>query len=368
MNKHIMNVGILGGGQLARMLALAGHPLGCSCTVLDPAPDAGAAVAAGHIIGAYDDTAKLEELAERADVVTYEFENVPAESLSFLEEKVPVFPPSSALAVSRDRLAEKTLFSELEIPTPQFSAVDSQADLLHAVREIGLPAVLKIRRLGYDGKGQMTLRSSADVDGAWSRLGEVPCILEAFVPFTREVSILAVRGRSGSTAFYPLSENTHRNGILHHSVCRPQDPLQETAQGSILRLLDRLQYTGVLALELFDDGGRLLANETASRVHNSGHWTIEGAQTSQFENHLRAVLGLPLGNTAARGFSAMVNLIGGMPDAESVLAIRNTHLHDYGKKPRPGRKLGHVTVCSESSSTVLETLERLYTLARSAEA
>jgi 5-(carboxyamino)imidazole ribonucleotide synthase len=279
---------------------------------------------------------------------------------------VPVFPPSGALAVSRDRLAEKTLFSELEIPTPRYSEVDSRADLQQAVQEIGLPAVLKIRRLGYDGKGQLILRGSADVDGAWSRLGEVPCILEAFVPFTREVSVVAVRGRSGSTAFYPVSENTHKKGILNHSVCRPEDPLYETARDYSRRLLDRLQYAGVLALELFDDDGTLLANETASRVHNSGHWTIEGAQTSQFENHLRAVLDLPLGSTSARGFSAMVNLIGGMPDAESVLAVRNAHLHDYGKKPRPGRKLGHVTVCSENSGTALETLQRLCALAGSA--
>jgi 5-(carboxyamino)imidazole ribonucleotide synthase len=356
-----MNVGILGGGQLARMLALAGQPLGCTFTVLDPAPDACAASVANHIIGAYSDTGKLEELADSSDVITYEFENVPAESLRFLENRLSISPPSEALACSRDRLAEKTLFRELEIPTPQFSAVDSQADLLGAAEEIGLPSVLKTRTLGYDGKGQTVLRSRNEVNTAWSRLGEVPCILESLVPFTRELSILGVRGRSG-TAFYPVSENTHRNGILHLSICSLNDPLQKTAEEYSRRLLDRLQYTGVLALELFDVDGSLLANETASRVHNSGHWTIDGAETSQFENHLRAVLGLPLGETSARGFSAMVNILGSMPDPAAILGLPNTHLHDYRKAPRPGRKLGHATVCAKNRDALLETLDRLRTV------
>ncbi len=357
-----MNVGILGGGQLGRMLALAGHPLGCTFTVLDPAPDACAASVAEHIIGTYDDTVKLEELAERSDVVTYEFENVPAESLSYLENRLPISPPANALAVSRDRLAEKTLFRELDIPTPDFFAVDSRADLQHAVEEVGLPAVLKTRTLGYDGKGQVVLRDRDAINTAWTRLGEVPCILESLVPFTREVSIIGVRGRSGSMAFYPVSENTHRNGILRLSVCSLNDPLQKNAEEYSRLLLDRLQYTGVLALELFDVDGTLLANETASRVHNSGHWTIDGAYTSQFENHLRAILGFALGDTSARGFSAMINIIGSMPDSARLLAVKNTHLHHYKKSPRPGRKLGHVTACTESSDTLSKTLDDLHTI------
>jgi 5-(carboxyamino)imidazole ribonucleotide synthase len=353
-----MNVGIIGGGQLARMLALAGHPLGCTFTVLDPAPDACAASVAELIIGDYSDTGKLEELAESSDIITYEFENVPAESLRFLEERLQIFPPSEALACSRDRLAEKTIFREVGIPTPTFSPVNSLATLRGAVEEVGLPAVLKTRTLGYDGKGQTVLRSTNDINTAWSRVGEAPCILESLVPFTRELSILGVRSPSG-TVFYPVSENTHNNGILRLSMCSPNDPLQKIAEEYSRRLLDRLQYTGVLALELFDVGGSLLANETASRVHNSGHWTIDGAETSQFENHLRAVLGLPLGETSARGFSAMVNIIGKMPEARSVLALPNTHLHDYRKAPRAGRKLGHVTVCAESRDSLQRTLDKL---------
>jgi len=315
-----------------------------------------------HLRGAYDDREQLARLAELADVVTYEFENVPEESVEFLSRRIPVFPDAGALAVAQDRLREKALFRELGIPTPPFAAVDSLAGLHQAVAQIGLPAVLKTRTLGYDGKGQAVLRTPDDIGPAWARLGGVPLILEGFVAFQREISILGVRGRTGETAFYPLAENTHRDGILRFSRSRPEDPFQARAQAHAQRLLDHLDYVGVLTLELFQVGDTLVANEMAPRVHNSGHWTIEGAETGQFENHLRAVLGLPLGYTAAVGQAAMANLIGEEPDSARVLAIPGAHLHRYGKEPRPGRKLGHVTLRAKNEQDLLRALERMQPL------
>jgi 5-(carboxyamino)imidazole ribonucleotide synthase len=361
-------VGILGGGQLARMLALAGLPLGLRFVFLDPAPDACAAGLGEHLCGAYADPKMLLQFARKVDLVTYEFENVPLDSVAQLAEQVPVFPGVRALAAARDRLREKTLFNELGIPTPQFAQVDSRADLEQAVARLGLPAVLKTRSLGYDGKGQRVLREPRDLAAAWEALGGSGLILEAFVPFERELSLLGVRDRAGGLAFYPLAENQHRDGILRLSRCRPGDALETIARQYVQRLLDHLDYVGVLALELFQVGGRLLANEMAPRVHNSGHWTIEGAQTSQFENHLRAILGLPLGDTAAVGHSAMVNLIGCTPEPAAVLALPGAHLHLYGKSPRPGRKLGHATLRTAQAEDLELTLDRLLRLAEEATA
>lgn len=357
-----MNVGILGGGQLARMLALAGYPLGLKLVVLDPSSDACAAPVATLVLGAFDDQASLEQFAGLVDMATYEFENVPVESVRYLAGKLPVFPSPDALVASRDRLIEKGLFRELGIPTPAFLAVDNLENLKQAVSEIGLPSVLKSRTLGYDGKGQAVLYRSDDVLAAWELLGGVPCILESFVPFSREISVIAARGRSGETVFYPVSENTHRSGILHVSVCKPLDPMQKTAEEYSRRLFDRLDYVGVLALEFFDVGGALLANELAPRVHNTGHWTIEGAWTSQFENHLRAILNLPLGDASACGNCAMVNFVGHIPEAAAVLAIPGAHFHDYGKQLRAGRKLGHATVCADSEQVMLARLKRILAL------
>lgn len=355
-------VGVVGGGQLARMLALAGAPLGLSFVFLDPAPDPCAAALGEHLCGAYDDPEQLAELASRADVVTYEFENVPEASIRFLADHVTVFPSAAPLAVARDRLEEKQLFRQLGIATPPFATVDTLADLERAVQTIGLPAVLKTRTLGYDGKGQYVLRQSDDVAIAWESLGGVPLILEGFVSFQREISIIGVRSRNGKSAFYPVAENVHRDGILRLSRSRPNDPSAAQARHYLERLLDRLDYVGVLALELFQVGDSLLANEMAPRVHNSGHWTIEGAVTSQFENHLRAVLGLPLGSTAATGFAAMVNFIGELPAAADVLTVPGAHLHIYGKEPRPGRKIGHATVCAASERELAPGLETLLQL------
>lgn len=348
-----MRLGILGGGQLGRMIALAGHPFGVRATVLDPAKDPCAAQVCSHIAGEFDDLQALYQLAQQSDAVTFEFENVPVESARWLAERVPVFPPPRALEVSQDRLVEKTFFRNLGVPTPPFAAVDSRDQFDVAVREIGLPAVLKTRRFGYDGKGQVVIRDAGHTDAAWEALSGRPLILEGFVPFDREVSLLGVRGRDGRTVFYPLVENEHREGMLYRSLAPAPDAAEELTERAAeytLRVMEALDYVGVLAVEWFQDGGQLLANEMAPRVHNSGHWTTEGAVTSQFENHIRAVLGLPLGSTAAVGHSAMFNLIGRKPAFADVLAVPNAHLHWYGKDPRPRRKVGHVTLSADTPS------------------
>lgn len=345
-----MIVGIVGGGQLARMMALAGLPLGLRFIFLDPAEDACAAHLGEHLCGAYDDTELLSYMAEKADVVTYEFENVPASAIEFLSQHVPVYPSAHALATARDRLNEKTLFNELDISTAPFAAVNSREELDQAITSIGLPAVLKTCTMGYDGKGQALLRSPDDVDQAWAELGSVPLILEGFVNFEREVSIISVRGREGEIRFYPLSENVHRDGILHHSSSCPNDPMTRQAEEYAQRLLEKLDYVGVMALELFQSGDQLLANEMAPRVHNSGHWTIEGAVTSQFENHMRAVVGLPLGSTEATSYAMMVNFIGEIPNITQLLNEPTLHLHCYDKEFKPGRKVGHATLCADEPS------------------
>ena len=345
-----MKIGIIGGGQLGRMLALAGTPLGQQFAFLDPAPDACAAALGKHLCAAYDDREQLRQLADDVDVVTFEFESVPAETVAFLEQYVPVFPNAESLRIARDRWFEKSMFLELGIPTPEFADIQSQADLEAAVQAIGLPAVLKTRTLGYDGKGQKLLRQPADVTDAFAELGSVPCILEGFVPFTGEVSLIAVRGRDGDTCFYPLVHNTHQQGILQLSVASTHHPLQAQAENYAGRVLDKLNYVGVLAFEFFEVDGGLKANEIAPRVHNSGHWTIEGAECSQFENHLRAIAGLPLGSTAKIGESAMLNFIGEVPPVAKVTAIADCHLHHYGKAFKPGRKVGHATLrCADAA-------------------
>ncbi|MGK2915202.1 MAG: 5-(carboxyamino)imidazole ribonucleotide synthase [Porticoccaceae bacterium] len=342
-----MKVGVLGGGQLARLLAQAGRPLGLEFMFLCPDPQACAAAFGEHLCAGFDDEGSLTRLAQWADVVTYEFENVPVQSVEFLEQRVTVHPPSTALAVARDRLNEKNRFRALDIPTPAFAAVERLDDLREAVVRIGLPAVLKTRTQGYDGKGQAVLREPQDLPLAWTELGGVPCIVEAMVTFEREISIIAARSTSGDKVFYPLSENHHRNGILRLSLSGVKDAAQDRAEALIGRLLDDLDYVGILALELFQCGDTLLANEIAPRVHNSGHWTIEGARISQFENHLRALLGYALGDTAITRPSAMVNIVGTMPPGLGKSLPAGSTLHLYGKAERPGRKIGHLTLLSD---------------------
>lgn len=358
-----MKVGILGGGQLARMLALAGYPLGIQFVILDPDPYAGAAGLSKHLLGAYDDTDLLAKLAEEADVVTYEFENVPADVASFLASRTQVYPPANALAVAQDRLIEKNFFKHLGIGTAPFAAIDNLEDLKQAMPDIGYPAILKSRRMGYDGKGQVVINSKSDLESAWEAMNGASSIVEGFVNFQREISIIAARSPSGEIVYYPISQNKHRKGILRIAECQSNDALQTQAERQVRALLEALEYVGVIALELFDVDGALLANEFAPRVHNSGHWTIEGTETSQFENHLRAILGLPLGNTQARGFSAMVNFIGGISETSSVLALANSHLHLYDKSPRKGRKVAHATVLADDKTLYSDTLNKLSLLA-----
>jgi 5-(carboxyamino)imidazole ribonucleotide synthase len=354
-------VGVLGAGQLGRMLALAGYPLGLRFQFVDPSVDSPAGDLAPLLDADYASSAALDALAT-CDVVTYEFENVPVLAAQALERSVPVHPSVRALAVSQDRLLEKRCFRELGIPTAPFFDVASESELDAALAQTGFPAVLKTRRLGYDGKGQRVLRAASDVAPAFRELGGVPLLLEGFVAFERELSLLAVRGRTGETAFYPLNENHHADGILRLSIAPAPNVTKElgdAAERYGRALLDHLGYVGVLALELFESKGTLYANELAPRVHNSGHHTIEGSRTSQFENHLRAVVGLPLGSTEPVGPAAMLNCIGSMPDARAVLAVPDAHLHDYGKAPRAGRKLGHVTLRAPDARTLAERLALL---------
>jgi len=347
-----MKVGVLGGGQLSLMLAEAARPLDIDVIFIDPAADACANRVASQIKAAYDDPQALEMLAAQADVITYEFENVPSTSVSVLSEKLNVYPAANALSIAQDRLYEKNQLVALDIPVPGFRAVDSLQDLQHAVRELGLPAVLKTRRFGYDGKGQAVIRTVEQIPAAWQSVGEAPCILEAFMPFDREVSIIAVRDPQGNHQTYPLSENIHKDGILDQSFSRADDPMFEAAERYISKLMDELEYVGILALELFQVGNELYANEFAPRVHNSGHWTIEGSVCSQFENHIRAVAGLPLGDTASTGFSAMLNCIGSMPDTGAIEELPGVAVHDYGKAARDGRKVGHITLNTDSNLTL----------------
>jgi len=358
-------VGILGGGQLARMLALDGAPLGVRFLVMDATADACAGQFAPMVVGDYTDADALAEFASRVDVATFDFENVPSESAQWLVERVKVYPNPRALGTAQDRLAEKTLFRDLGIPVPPFATVDTRGQLDAAIAEVGTPCILKTRRLGYDGKGQFRIRTPADADAAWNALGaqasRVGLILEGFVAFERELSVVAVRGRDGEFRTWPLTENWHVDGVLSASLAPAiADPaLAETAFAYARQLGEALDYVGVFALELFCRDGELLANELAPRVHNSGHWTIEGAETSQFQNHLRAVLGLPLGSTRMVGHACMLNWIGAMPDANAVLAEPGGHWHDYGKAPREGRKVGHATLRAESVDELAATLRRV---------
>ena len=358
-------VGILGGGQLARMMALAGAPLGLRFLVMDTAPDACAGQFAPLLVGDYRDESALAEFASKVDVATFDFENVPAESAEWLAQRVPVFPNPRALAVAQDRLVEKSLFRELGIPVGAFADVGSLDALRSEVDRLGGACILKTRRLGYDGKGQFRIKSPADVDAAWQALGAqagtVGLIVEAFIPFERELSVVAVRGRDGEFRTWPLTVNWHVDGVLSASLAPAQVDavLAEAAYAHARRLAESLDYVGVFALELFYRDGELLANEMAPRVHNSGHWTIEGAETSQFQNHLRAVLGLPLGETRTLGHACMLNWIGEMPDAASVLQEAGGHWHDYGKEPRAGRKVGHATLRADDAAALAHALARV---------
>lgn len=359
-----MVIGILGAGQLARMLALAGKPLGLKFIFLDPTPVSCAADLGKHLIGEYTNKTLLAELAAESDIITYEFENVPVEIIDFLSQNTAVYPPAKALLVGQDRITEKNFLQDLNIPTAPFAEVSSLSELQQAIPNIGYPAILKTRRLGYDGKGQVILQSEQDLVPAWAAIKNAPCVLEGFVPFDREVSIIASRSVSGEVVYYPLSENIHHKSILRLARNTINDPLQSEAESYINTLLNALDYVGTLALELFAVGDSLIANEFAPRVHNSGHWTIEGSETSQFENHLRAIMDMPLGTTHSIGYSAMQNFIGGLPATEKLLSLSQVHLHLYDKEARKGRKIAHATARTDSLEHFTDLIASLTKLAK----
>lgn len=354
-----MLIGVLGGGQLGRMLALAGIPLGLRFRFLDPAPNPPGAAVGEVITGDFEDHAVLARFASGLDAVTYEFENVPSASVRRLAQHIPVYPSPEALEAGQDRLQEKTLFRELGFDVHDFENVEPGDDGLRAVARLGLPLVAKTRRMGYDGKGQMVLRSDGDAARLRATLGDGPLLIERLVTFTRELSIIACRGRDGACVTYPLTENVHEGGILRTSRAPAADispAIEKHARDHAHALMQRLNYVGVLAIEFFDTGRELFANEMAPRVHNSGHWTIDGCEVSQFENHCRAVAGLPLGEPGVRGQSVMVNFIGAMPPVARLLAIPGVRVHDYGKSPREGRKVGHATVVGASEGVAQRLL------------
>jgi 5-(carboxyamino)imidazole ribonucleotide synthase len=343
-------IGILGGGQLGRMLALDAARLGLKCHIY--CPDTGPAfdVSAAHTQAAYEDEAALAEFAGKVDLVTYEFENVPARTAEVIAKLKPLYPDARALATTQDRLAEKTFLKNLGVPLADFAEVNTHADLEAAVKKLGRPSVLKTRRFGYDGKGQTMIRDGVALDAAFAAIGGQPGVLEAFVPFEREVSVVAARGRNGQFAAFDVAENVHEHHILKTSTVPAN--LSAEAQREALKLAEKivaaLDYVGVIGVEMFvvKDGGRdrILINELAPRVHNSGHWTQDGAETSQFEQHIRAIAGWPLGSPKRLGRAVMTNLLGEEALGWQGLAGEpGTHIHLYGKgAPRSGRKMGHV--------------------------
>jgi 5-(carboxyamino)imidazole ribonucleotide synthase len=358
-------IGVLGGGQLGQMMALAGVPLDARFAVLDPAPDACATAVARHIHGAFHDVEAATGLAEWADVVTYEFEHLHLPTVEAIAERCEVHPAPAVLGLVQDRISQKRELARLGIPTAPFAAIESAADVAEAAARIGAPGILKTARDGYDGKGQRRVSSPDDLAQAWASVGSKRCIYEGFVRFAREVSLISCRGRDGDIRCWPLAENVHTGGILRRSIAPAPGTtpaLQAQAEDLAKRLLTAFGYVGTFTIECFQVGDQLVVNELAPRVHNSGHWTMEGAVTSQFENHVRALMGLPLGDTSPRGHAAMVNLIGVRPDIIKLMALPGVHLHDYGKSERQGRKLGHVTLVDADPQRLLERLSAVEVL------
>ncbi len=347
-------IGILGAGQLALMLAQAAKALDVEVICAGQQGDCAEQVAEVIPVD-LDDAAAVAGFAAGVDVVTIESENIHEDVLQGLN----LYPNARAVGIAQDRLLEKRFFQACGIGTAPFAPVDSLEDLQRAIEVTGLPAILKTRRMGYDGKGQARLRSFDDLAGAWSEVGGVPCILEGMVNFEAEVSLIAVRSRSGEVVFYPLIENQHHEGILRTSIAPfVSHALQRQAEGYLEVLLEKLEYVGVLAVEFFVVDGTLLANEMAPRVHNSGHWTIEGSKTSQFENHLRAITGMELGSTESTP-TVMLNCIGSMPNESETSKFPELFRHDYGKEPRPGRKVGHLTFPASAHAAIAEWQKRL---------
>jgi 5-(carboxyamino)imidazole ribonucleotide synthase len=361
-------VGIIGAGQLGRMMALAAYPLGIECRFIDSQPLAPGGQIAPLRVAALDDETELRALASEVDVLTFDIENVSVQALDKLTAIVPVRPTPAIVAKGQDRLLEKQLFESLGIPTAPYHVIDSPDDLEQAAGRLGWPLVLKARRLGYDGRGQRLARSADELRAAWDELEGSPSIAEGWIDFDCEVSLIGVRGQRNQVAYYPLSENRHRDGMLESSIAPfSAEALQSQAQSWMSAMMNQHDYVGVLTIEFFVTAGGLIANEIAPRVHNSGHWTIEGAETSQFENHVRAILGLPLGSTRTHGTAVMRNLIGSMPPREKLLAVDGLHLHDYGKEPRPARKVGHCTLLAPDRESALGRLGELEAMLRESE-
>jgi 5-(carboxyamino)imidazole ribonucleotide synthase len=352
-------VGIIGAGQLARMLALAAYPLGIKTRCLSFSTENPASDVTHVDICDVQDEKAIKAFIEHVEIITIETENIPIEFAKKIAVEKSLYPSVETLAVAQDRLQEKQLFRSLNINTAEFYPIDSLESLTSAAKKLGFPCILKTRFYGYDGKGQAVINCEQDLMQAWQQLGAHALILESFVPFELEVSLIAARNLKGQTEFYPLTRNEHQNGILRVSQAPYKHPLAELAQTQVLSLLKHLNYVGVFTVEFFIANNQLIANECAPRVHNSGHWTIEGADTSQFEQHIRAVCSLPLGSTKPKGFSLMHNCINTMPAIEKILAIPGAHYHTYEKAPRAGRKVGHITLCGENKLDVLEWAKKL---------
>jgi 5-(carboxyamino)imidazole ribonucleotide synthase len=355
-------IGVIGGGQLGRMLALAGYPLGLRFKFFDSEQDCPAGRVGPITIGHFDNSSSIVSFAESVDIVTFEFENIPAKSMLQASSVASVIPSHETLEISQDRLSEKQLFQKLGLAVPKFAGVNSLSELEAAIDYIGYPSVLKSRHLGYDGKGQAVIKSMDDLVTAWGSVGPDPAILEEFIPFDEEVSAIGVRSKLGEFLTYPICHNTHTSGILRQTWIDPEDAgsaLSNAALGALETVMKSQNYVGVLAIELFVRRGQLIANEMAPRVHNSGHWTIDGASTSQFENHVRAIVGLPLGATIAAKPAGMVNIIGALPDVNSLLALPYARIHLYDKEPRAGRKIGHVNVLADTRAELFERLHKV---------
>lgn len=354
-----MKIGVLGAGQLGRMLAIAGYPLNHQFGFSGNSNDEPAALLGHMFVG--DDS--IESLVDFADVITYESENTDVQVVSAISQKCAVYPGEKSLFTTQHRGREKALFEQLNIPCAPYQKVNSKQDLIDAVRAIGLPAILKTATEGYDGKGQFLMSDASQIKAAWASMHGVASILEGFVNFKRELSLIAVRDTNNHHKYYPLVENTHHNGILRLTVAPAQSispEVQKTAEHYMQTLLDEMNHIGVLTIELFETDNGLIVNEMAPRVHNSGHWSIEGANTSQFENHIRAITGQPLGDTTpTHSFSAMINIIGRIGDTDTVLNMPNAHLHLYDKVERTDRKLGHINITADSEQELNRSIQQL---------
>ncbi|ARU58297.1 phosphoribosylaminoimidazole carboxylase ATPase subunit [Oleiphilus messinensis] len=357
-----MRIGILGAGQLGRMLALAGYPLNMKFSFFDLSGSPTAGVGDIFIDSGKCET-QLDAFLDQVDIVTYEFEHLPLELTRKIESKKPLYPSSESIRVCQNRVEEKQLFTRLGIPTPEFRVVESSEELAAAAEELGCPVVAKSVTEGYDGKGQAVLKSADEAEAAWNSIGHPQLIVESFINFSRELSVIAVRSTQDEVAVYPLAENSHHQGILRTSIAPAPDldpEFEEQAKHYISTLMSELDHIGVLTLELFETEQGLMANEMAPRVHNSGHWTMEGARCSQFENHIRAIAGLPLGCTQARSPTSMLNIIGQAGSIQDLLKLPYTHLHLYGKEERAGRKLGHINICADTYKELCQRTENTY--------